>query len=349
MLRFQAEKRLKNFNYSVSFCSDAEITALFAPSGSGKTVTLQMIAGLQKPERGKIEVNGRVFFSSERKINVPPQKRNVGYLFQDYALFPHMTVQENICFSSKDKNLFKEVVELLEIGDILNKLPAQISGGQKQRVALARAIMRKPEILLLDEPFSALHRSLKENLYRELFSIVKRFNQKVVIVTHDFDEVLRLAKKVVILENGKNVQEGSPEEVFFSPKTVKIAKLLGHKNFLKGKVVKTDREFTVVEVKGKLRLKLKRRTPLKAGQEVTVSILPMSAALSPATEFSRVEVLVKRVEKMGNLLFLQVEMEGEEVELHLPLSLTPNYILEEGKKTTLHLSAEQICIVEEEE
>lgn len=349
MLRFLAEKKLKNFNYSVSFSSDAEITALFAPSGSGKTVTLQMIAGLQKPERGEIEVNGRTLFSSERKINLPPQKRNVGYLFQHYALFPHMTVKENILFSSRDKKLFREVVELLEIGDILNKLPDQISGGQKQRVALARAIVRKPEILLLDEPFSALHRSLKENLYRELLTIINRFNQRAVLVTHDFEEVLKLSRKVVVLENGRNVQEGSPEEVFFSPKTVKIAKLLGHRNFLKGRVTELEKEFAVVEVKGRLKLKLKRRAPLKIGQQITVSILPMSATFSPAVESNRVEALIKRIERMGNFLFLQAEIEGEEVELQLPLSLTPNYILEEGKRTTLHLSADQICTIKEEE
>jgi len=346
---FKAEKELKNFSYSVSFSSDSQITALFAPSGSGKTLTLQMIAGLQKPDSGEIEVNGKTFFSSERGINLPPQKRNVGYLFQDYALFPHMTVKENILFADRDEKLFKEIVELLEIENILNKFPSQISGGQKQRVALARALIRRPEVLLLDEPFSALHREMRENLYGELLSIIKRFNQRAVLVTHDFEEVLRLSEKVVILENGRNVQEGEPEEVFLKPKTVKIAKLLGHRNFLRGKVVESGEKFAVVELKGKVKLKLRRRVPLNVGEEITLSVLPMSAASSPAGKSNRVEVFVKRIEKRGNFLYLKVEMAGEEVELQLPVSLTPNYILEEGKKTTLHLSADQICAIREEE
>jgi len=349
MLKFQAQKSLKNFKYSVSFSSNSQLTALFAPSGSGKTLTLQMIAGLQKPDSGEIEVNGKTFFSSKRGINLPPQKRNVGYLFQDYALFPHMTVKENILFADRDEKLFKEIVELLEIENILNKFPSQISGGQKQRVALARALMKRPEVLLLDEPFSALHREMKENLYGELLSIVKRFNQRAVLVTHDFEEVLRLSEKVVILENGRNVQEGEPEEVFLKPKTVKIAKLLGHRNFLRGKVVEAGEKFAVVELKGKVKLKLRRRVPLNVGEEITLSVLPMSAASSPAGESNRVEVLVKRIEKRGNFLYLKVEMAGEEVELQLPVSLTPNYILEEGKRTTLHLSADQICAIREEE
>ena len=349
MITFHAEKEFKNFKYSVSFSSDEQITALFAPSGSGKTLTLQMIAGLQKPDRGEIEVNGKVLFCSQRGVNLPPQKRNVGYLFQDYALFPHMTVKENILFASKDEKLFTEIVELLEIADILEKYPEQISGGQKQRVALARAIMRRPEVLLLDEPFSALHKELKESLYGELLSIIKQFDQKAILVTHDFEEVLKLSQKVVILNRGKTVQEGTPEEVFNFPKNVKIARLLGHKNFLKGKVLDPGEKFTVVELKGGVRIKCRSRNRLRKEESVIVSVLPLSVAFSPGVESNSVNVLVKEVKKSGSFLTLKVELFGEELELHTPVSLTPNYILEEGRRTTLHLSAEQILVIREEE
>ena len=349
MINFHAEKELKNFSYRVSFKSEAQITALFAPSGSGKTLTLQMIAGLEKPDNGEIEINGKTLFSSTKRVNLPPQKRNVGYLFQDYALFPNMTVEENVLFASKDRKLFGEIVELLEIGEILKKRPEEISGGQKQRVALARAIMRRPEVLLLDEPFSALHRELKENLYGELLSIVRRFNQRAVLVTHDFEEVLKLSQKVVIIEKGKTVQSGTPDEVFNFPRTVKIAKLLGHKNFFKGKVLSLERDLAVVEIHGGERVKCRFRGELQRGETVTVSILPLSVALSPQIESTRVEVLVKEVKKRGNFLQLKVLLSGKEMELHTPVSLTPNYILEEGRRTTLHLSAEQISVIREEE
>lgn len=345
MINFHAEKELKNFSYRVSFKSEAQITALFAPSGSGKTLTLQMIAGLQKPDRGEIEVNGKVLFCSQRGVNLPPQKRNVGYLFQDYALFPHMTVKENILFASKDKKLFTEIVELLEIADILEKYPEQISGGQKQRVALARAIMRRPEVLLLDEPFSALHKELKESLYRELLSIIKQFDQKAILVTHDFEEVLKLSQKVVILNRGKTVQEGTPVNVFMNPCNLKAAKLLGHSNFFKGKIISCKENFSEVMLKSGIKLKCRKRNDVKIGDSVFASILPYSLALSPSAESTRLTVLVKKINRDMRFTRINVEFEKENIEFFIPSSLSPNFIMEEGRTATIYLSADFVPVI----
>ncbi len=346
MLDFKAEKQFKNFKYSVSFKTESSVTALFAPSGSGKSLTLKVISGLLKPDRGEVLLNGKVLFSSEKGINLPPQRRRIGFLFQDYALFPHMTVWENITYASKDLKLSKRLLELLEIEQIKDKYPKQISGGERQRVALARALSTRPELLLLDEPFSALHKTLKESLYGELKRIIDEFGIPVVLVTHDVEEVFRLAQSVVVLDRGKVVQTGKPDEVFFSPKNVKVAKLFGHKNFLKGTVLKNEKDFTVVKV-GRDLIKC-RRSDLKSGEEVTISILPIAPTISPQLESVKIKVLVEEIEELKGFNLIRVDYQGNKMELSVPSALSPNFILERGRETELHLAADYISVIKEE-
>jgi len=187
------ESKARHFQLNATFSSQEQCVVLFGPSGSGKTLTLQSIAGLVSPDAGKIALNGRVLFDSQNGVNVPSRQRKIGYLFQDYALFPHLTVLENVGFglrknwqwrlSPEDRRQVIEFLELFEIPQLAHSFPADISGGQKQRVALARALIKKPDLLLLDEPFAALDTRLRVKLREELAKIRSSFDIPVVMVT----------------------------------------------------------------------------------------------------------------------------------------------------------------------
>ncbi len=344
MLEVFVKKELKGFSLDVCFVSEAKAVSLFAPSGSGKSLTLQAIAGLLKPDKGKIKVLDRVFFDSSRGIFLPPQQRRVGYLFQDYALFPHMTVWENVFYGCKDKQRVEEVLRMLEIQDIKDRFPKEISGGQKQRVALARALAFEPKVLLLDEPFSALHKSLKMDLYERLGEVVNKFRIPMVLVTHDFDEVLKLTDYVVIMEKGRVRQTGNPEKVFLNPIDEKIAKLLGHRTFLPGKVVSVRERWAKVKLrKGQLLVAKNFPEDLREGEDVIISVLPFAVAFNPSEDFVRVSATVKDIFKEKDKIVVILDL-GNDVILHFPFSLSPNYILERGREVDFYLSPSCISV-----
>jgi len=343
LIRVDVEKRLKGFELSTSFSSPGRTTALFAPSGSGKSLTLKAVAGLLKPEKGKIEINSRTLFDSKAGINLPPQERRVGFLFQDYALFPHMSVFENVAYGARSREKVEELLKLLKIEKLRDKYPSQISGGQKQRVALARALAVEPQILLLDEPFSALDSLLKEELQRELKRIQEIYKIPIIFVSHNPDEVFNLSDWLVVMKEGRTVQEGEPEELFFSPNSVETAKLLGHRSFVEGRVKGVER-FTVVELPSGSLLKC-RKGDFKPGERVYVSILPFSTALSFTEEVNTIRATVKRIERGRELNKIFVLFEGSEVELHIPASLSPNYTFEVGRESSFYLSAQHLPVI----
>jgi len=193
-----------------------EFAALFGPSGAGKTTLLHMLAGLAKPRRGTIRVDGVTWFDAAQKINLPPQRRSIGLVFQDQALFPNLTVRQNIAYAlaSGEESWLGELIELSGLTSLQHRFPANLSGGQKQRVALARALARKPASLLLDEPLSALDSSVRLQLQEELHRLHYRFGLTTLLVSHDIGEVFKLAQRVLRMELGKIVQSGSPAEVF---------------------------------------------------------------------------------------------------------------------------------------
>lgn len=196
---------------------NGDFLTLFGKSGSGKTTLLRILAGLETPQSGKIIVEGEVWFDSEKNINLPPQKRGVGFVFQDYALFPNMTVRENLEFALKNKHEKQKVDEILAIMEIENlshMKPATLSGGQKQRVALARSLMFNPKILLLDEPLSALDNAMRLKLQDELHRIHQRFGITAILVSHDISEVFRLSNRVFKIALGHITDDGTPSKVF---------------------------------------------------------------------------------------------------------------------------------------
>ena len=189
-----------------------EFVALYGASGGGKTTILRLIAGFEAPQSGVIKVGDKIFF--DENTNLAPQKRNIGFLFQDYALFENMNVFKNLLFANNDENLANKLLEICELKSLKNAKIGELSGGQKQRVALARAVMRKPEILLLDEPLSALDNAMREKLQDYLLALHDEFKMSVVLVSHDIAEIYKLCSKVFVLENGKISRSGSASEIF---------------------------------------------------------------------------------------------------------------------------------------
>lgn len=228
------KKRLGSFNLSVQLEAENEVVGILGASGSGKSMTLRSIAGIVTPDSGEIVLNGKTLYSSAKKINLMPQQRKVGLMFQSYALFPNMTVAQNIAVGIKDKTqrvkLVKEYMELLRLQGLEQRYPSQLSGGQQQRVALARMLASSPDILLLDEPFSALDRHLRFSIEQEFVDALQRFNGTVLYVSHNVGEIYQYCKSAAVLAHGKVAEFSATQSLFHAPQTVEGARLTGYKN-----------------------------------------------------------------------------------------------------------------------
>jgi molybdate transport system ATP-binding protein len=189
-------------------------TALFGASGAGKTTLLRMLAGITAPDRGTITIDGETWFDSTRRIDLPPQQRAIGFVFQDGALFPNLDVRRNVAYASHDDAWIDELLTLIGLTDLQHRLPHTLSGGQKQRVALARAVARKPRLLLLDEPLSALDAASRKQLQDDLLRLHQRFGFTTLLVSHDLGEVFKLAQRVLHIEQGRIVRAGPPKDIF---------------------------------------------------------------------------------------------------------------------------------------
>lgn len=222
MIEILIEKRLYGSDGEFDLNLHLEIplgkfVCIFGKSGAGKSTILRILSGLCSPDRGKIVIGDKVFFDSAKKINIPTQERKIGFVFQDYALFPHLNVYKNIIFAHKgDKNRVDEVISLMELESFCDKKISTLSGGQMQRVALARALVSSPEVLLLDEPLSAIDRQMRYKLQEELKNLSNHFNISSFLVSHDLGEVFRLSDYVAELKDGKITKFGTPQEVFLN-------------------------------------------------------------------------------------------------------------------------------------
>jgi molybdate transport system ATP-binding protein len=215
-------------------CKPGELVALVGPSGSGKTTILRAIAGLTNPgltesSISRITCDDQVWFDAKQRITLSPQQRQTGLVFQNYALFPHLSARQNIAIVSTFEEADAQLARL-KMTELAERLPAQLSGGQQQRIALARALCGSPKVLLLDEPFSAVDQVARQQLYYELASLRKRLSIPVVLVTHDLFEARRLADRLVIIESGTSLQEGSAEAIMSRPRNAKVAALVGIQN-----------------------------------------------------------------------------------------------------------------------
>ena len=241
-LSVHIKKDFGGFLLSVDLEHESGIMGLLGASGCGKSLTLKSIAGIVTPDEGRIVLNGRVLFDSEQHMNLSPQVRNVGYLFQNYALFPNMTVEKNILCGlnrEKDRNIRREklenVLEMMELTSLRRSLPHQLSGGQQQRAALARILVSGPELLLLDEPFSALDSYLRDSLQIQVKELLENYGKDVLLVSHSRDEIYHLCSRMALIDSGKVFGTGGTKEIFADPGTRVGAVLTGCKNIVRAR------------------------------------------------------------------------------------------------------------------
>jgi molybdate transport system ATP-binding protein len=232
-LEVRLQKDLPGFQLDIHWEAESQIVVLFGPSGAGKSMTLQAIAGLLPIKQGYIRVGERVLYDSAARIHISPQGREVGYLFQNFSLFPHMTVQKNILYGHKNPKSqealkrFSELIALIHLEGLENRYPEELSGGQQQRVALSRALMRQPKILLLDEPFASVDLIMRKTLRRELKELQRRFDLPMVFITHDLSEAISMADELILYDQGKIIQQGPPERLVNAPCDERVAELVG--------------------------------------------------------------------------------------------------------------------------
>lgn len=262
-LHVDIRKRLGSFTLDAAFTAERGITSLLGASGCGKSMTLKCIAGIEKPDEGVIELDGRMLFDSSKGINLPPQARRVGYLFQNYALFPNMTVRPNIlCGLNREKDRavkekrLREIVKMMQLEGLEGRKPAQLSGGQQQRVALARILVNDPQILLLDEPFSALDGHLRDSLKVEMRDLLERFGREVLMVTHDRNEAYNMSREIAVMDAGRLLTIKPTKALFADPGSVQAAILTGCKNIARAR--KLD-EHLVEVPEWDIRLETKQR------------------------------------------------------------------------------------------
>lgn len=239
-IEVRIKKKLGNFQLDIDFKTEENRIGILGASGCGKSMTLKCIAGIETPDEGRIIVDGTLLYDSAKKISLKPQKRHIGYLFQNYALFPTMTVEENIAagLQGRKEEKRRRVVEMMEKFQLLGlgkQLPGELSGGQQQRVALARIMAYEPEVILLDEPFSALDDFLKDRLAQEMLDLLKDYRGTVVLVSHSRDEIYRFTRELLTMADGMQISYGGTREIFANPGRKKTARLTGCKNIAEAK------------------------------------------------------------------------------------------------------------------
>lgn len=239
-LEVKVQKKLKGFRLDMEFALEEGCLGILGASGCGKSMTLKSVAGLVSPDAGSIRLDERVLFDSAARINLPPQQRRVGYLFQNYALFPNMTVAENIAVGIREnrqekERMIRELTERFRLTGLEKQYPGKLSGGQQQRAALARIVASRPDMLLLDEPFSAMDSYLREELQFELRQCLQEFEGCAVIVSHDRDEIYKLCSRTMIMGQGSHLISGNTKELFDQPQKMAAARLTGCKNISRAK------------------------------------------------------------------------------------------------------------------
>jgi molybdate transport system ATP-binding protein len=346
-LRHRLASESGTFNLDVAFVLRKGINILFGPSGAGKTTLLECIAGLATPDAGRIALRDRVLFDSERNINVPARHRNVGYVFQDLALFPHLSVQGNVAYGLQDlkaserRQRVLSALESLGMLDLRHRRPGQLSGGERQRVALARALVTDPDILLLDEPLAALDLPVRMQIADDLRRSLQNLPIPVLYVTHSRDEVFILGERMLVLERGKLIAEGTPHEVMSAPRSETVAQLAGFENIFDAIVssIHEDRG-TMTCLVGPSRIELEApliRAEVGSKLRVGISAGDILLATSAPAGLSARNVLPGRLislSKRDVIIVAQVDC-GVEFLVHLTLGARDSLALAPGSPVWL--------------
>ena len=333
--------------------SGGEFFTLLGPSGCGKTTLLRSIAGLERPDNGEISIDGDLVFSAEQNVNIPPNKRTVGMVFQSYAIWPHMTVFQNAAFplqvskikysTHEIKDQVEKVLDTVHLFGVHDRPATDLSGGQQQRLALARALVREPKILLLDEPLSNLDAQLRNKMRVELRQMQKNIGITTIYVTHDQTEALSMSNTIAIMDKGRIIQKGNPRDIYDHPTTASTAGFIGSTNFIKGefirklegelRIVNTDLGELVCQGSGKL----------QPGDNVLISIRPQNIQLlseltiSVANNFSGI---VREIEFLGEYLDCQVLVGGVQIKVFV----TPQTRIHPGEQINVVLP-EEFCTI----
>lgn len=337
-------------------CAPGEVLALVGPSGSGKSTLLRSIAGLYRPSSGQISCSGEVWYDSEQGINMPTAARRVGMVFQNFALFPHLSALENIAEAMLDYPKVERVerarswLDRVHLAGLEKRLPRQLSGGQQQRVAVARALAREPKALLLDEPFSAVDRSTRESLYHELAELRQELNMPVILVTHDLDEATLLADRMSILNVGKTLQTDSPDQLLAAPKSAEVARLMGMRNVFTGRVVRHEASHSVIAW-GAHELRVRLHGDFIIGTEIRWAMPTAGVLLMPSrsreaeTLDNEIPVRIVTMLALGEQYRVTLQVGADRVTMNVPRHIAQRYALAEDQQLSVRLRGETVHLM----
>jgi iron(III) transport system ATP-binding protein len=344
---------VKGVSFSVA---PGEHLTLLGPSGCGKTTTLRCLAGLETPTSGEIRIGGEVVFSSERGISRPTEKRNISMVFQSYAIWPHMTIFENVAYGLRLRNysrqeIEKRVEEVLQMVDMAQYAPreaSRLSGGQQQRVALARGIAFHPRALLMDEPLSNLDARLRDQMRDVIKGLQKKLGMTTVYVTHDQEEALALSDRIIVMRNGRIEQEGSPFEIYNTPRTPFVADFVGAANIVKGRLLSKSVDMALLEADGGIVLTCApsdRVIGLPENSLCSVAIRTVHPSLYRSKEGIDTNIwpgIVKRSVYLGDTLVYTVSWGAGELEVRT----LPGEPFKEGEQVFIHIDPDHLIILE---
>ncbi len=341
MKRFGKVVAVEKMDFEIE---EGTLVTLLGPSGCGKTTLLRMVAGLEAPTEGDILIKGK------RINDTPIHRRNLGMIFQNYALFPHKTIFDNVAFGLKYRNVSKEKIkekvtralEMVRLPGVEKRMPSQLSGGQQQRIAMARAIVIEPDVLLMDEPLSALDENLREEMRREVDNLQKILGVTTIFVTHDQREALSMSDKILVMKDGSKQQEGPPEAVYNQPVNHFVADFLGHSNFITGEVVDVDNGHVKVRIETGDVLLAENKGRFSTGDKVELIVRAQRFDAFPKDEFkpekgmNHFEGRIKDRSYMGGEVSYFIELGGER-EIHV-ISMMRTRIYDIGEAVSVQVS-----------
>lgn len=342
--KFGAFTAVDKFNLTVD---EGKLVSLLGASGCGKTTTLRLIAGFTAPTSGKISIGGQVV------NNIPPYKRNIGIVFQNYALFPHLTIFDNVAFGLKLKKLPSEEIkqrvsralDLVRLSGLEERLPRELSGGQQQRVALARALVMEPTVLLLDEPLSNLDAKLRTEMQIEIKRIQKEIGITTILVTHDQEEAMSLADSIVVMKDGKILQTGSPRDIFENPTNGFVADFMGFSNFMSGKVLQIDNatgEITTEIMGQKVQAVYSGSESLKNGDEVILAVRPENIMVNTSESACNTwEGKVAALSYKGSVTRLVIQ---DFLGITLDIDVYDSHLISGGDTVKIHIPPKKIVL-----